>query len=120
MIYHGIFNSGFVAYTYAKSAVDKTKDAMTELKSENKYLRVNIEKLLMITEALWSILKEQYGYTDDELLRRIQEIDMQDGVMDGKVTRPEIKTCQKCNRPLMKKLPQCIYCGTVNWDIFGI
>ena len=48
-------------------------------------LEFDVERLLMISEALWSILKEQHGYTDEELQSRILQIDMRDGKLDGRV-----------------------------------
>ena len=45
----------------------------------------DIERLLMITEALWMLLKKEHGYTDDVLLQRIREIDLRDGELDGRV-----------------------------------
>ncbi len=77
-------------------------------------LEGDVERLLMITEALWGILKEQLNYEDDELMRRIQEIDMRDGTLDGKVSKQAPKKCKSCNRTVMKKRPQCLYCGHVN------
>ena len=67
----------------------------------------------MITEALWTILKEKHGYGDDELVRRIEEIDFRDDKLDGRVAPSPPKPCPKCNQPLAKRRLSCIYCGTV-------
>ena len=74
-------------------------------------LQDDIERLLMITEALWQILKEQHGYTDDELMRRVTMIDLQDGKLDGKVAKAPPAECPKCGRMLNKRHSTCIYCG---------
>ncbi len=60
----------------------------------------DVEKLLMITEALWTIIKEQLGYEDEELIRRIEEIDMRDGKLDGKVKGSVNPLCPECQRVL--------------------
>jgi len=86
----------------------KASDAM--LKAEG--LQVDVEKLFMIAQALWDILKEHHGYTDEDLTARIQAIDLQDGVLDGKVKSPPV-VCPSCNRPALRRqsVPQCLYCG---------
>ena len=73
---------------------------------------MDIERLLMITEALWTIVKEERGLDDDQLLRRIIEIDMRDEKYDGKVaSRGGARTCPSCDRPVSKRRPVCLYCG---------
>ena len=74
-------------------------------------MQFEIDRLLMITEALWMILKEQHGYDDAELQRRVTEIDMRDGKLDGKVAKTAPVKCPSCGKTLQKKRPRCIYCG---------
>ena len=67
----------------------------------------------MITEALWTILKEQHGFDDADLIDRINEIDLRDGKLDGRVKEKEGPlSCPKCNRTLSRQRPTCLYCGT--------
>ena len=74
-------------------------------------LRMDIDRLLMITEALWSILKEQHGYEDNELIKRIVQIDMRDGKLDGRLPVSPPTPCPNCGRILGKNRPICSYCG---------
>ena len=87
--------------------------AAREAKSEVEFLKFDVERLLMITEALWGILKEKHGYDDDELIRRIEEIDLRDDRLDGRVAPTAPPPCPKCNHPLTRKRVFCVYCGTV-------
>jgi ribosomal protein S27AE len=75
-------------------------------------MQADVEKLLMITEALWSILKEHHGYTDDHLGQMMQDIDLRDGKLDGKVAKQQNQACPECGRILIGKHPVCLYCGT--------
>ena len=75
-------------------------------------MQVDIERLLMVTEVLWGMVKEQHGYSDDDLINRIAEIDMRDGQLDGRVAPTAPLECPNCHRTLMKKRPVCLYCGT--------
>lgn len=73
-------------------------------------LETRLERLALITEALWTLLRERVGMTDDELLDRIRDVDLSDGVLDGKVRRG-IADCPGCHRVLSKRHDRCIYCG---------
>lgn len=75
-------------------------------------LKQKVERLMMITEALWTILKETTDYTDDDLAEIIREIDLRDGVLDGKVAQETPDLCPNCNRVLQKNKKNCIYCGS--------
>ncbi|MEY4689743.1 MAG: hypothetical protein RIT19_68 [Verrucomicrobiota bacterium] len=82
----------------------------TDVRTQNEFIQCDVEKLFMLTEALWTILKEKHGCTDAELVRRVQEIDLRDGKLDGKVAKVK-PDCPKCGRKLMGKRPVCLYCG---------
>ena len=79
--------------------------------SEIAQLKKQVERLLMITEALWTILKEKHGLEDKELLRRIVEIDLRDGQLDGRVSATPPEPCPKCQRIVAKGSVRCMYCG---------
>ena len=85
---------------------------------EIRFVKADVEKLLMITEALWALLKDQHGYSDEELVKRIEEIDLRDGKLDGKVASAP-KECPSCKRAISKKRSACLYCGQeVKADLF--
>ena len=42
-----------------------------------------VDRLLMVIEAMWSLLKEN-GYTDEQLAARIKDLDESDGSADGR------------------------------------
>lgn len=71
----------------------------------------DVERILMITEALWGILKEKHGYQDQELINRVTEIDRRDGKLDGRVAPGPPPSCPKCGRTLERRRPFCLYCG---------
>ncbi|MCK5000675.1 MAG: hypothetical protein KAS23_14125, partial [Anaerohalosphaera sp.] len=71
-----------------------------------------LAKTLMICEALWEILRDEHGYKLDDLHSKLYEIDMRDGVLDGKNKRKPTN-CPNCNRTVSPRHPACIYCGQV-------
>jgi hypothetical protein len=96
----------------AQSAGERASRIATEIRTQNESIQFDIEKLFMITEALWEILKHQHGYTDDQLVEMIQNIDLRDGKLDGKVAKsPQRPTCPECGRTIIKNQARCLYCG---------
>ena len=73
-------------------------------------LQAEVERLFMITEALWTILKEHHGYSDGDLEQLVTQIDLRDGKLDGKVAASP-HPCAACGKPVSRRRPLCIYCG---------
>ncbi|MBN2328608.1 MAG: zinc ribbon domain-containing protein [Candidatus Omnitrophica bacterium] len=69
-----------------------------------------IDKLVLINMAMWSLIKEASDLTEEDLLERIKEIDLSDGVLDGKVKQPAVR-CPQCGRVMSNKHRCCLYCG---------
>lgn len=78
---------------------------------ETRAMRSDMERALMICEALWTMLKEQHGYTDEDLFRRVMEIDLRDGRADGRVAPSAPASCPHCGHVVSKHRAVCLYCG---------
>jgi hypothetical protein len=74
-------------------------------------LQHEVERLRMVTEALWRILREKHGLDEQELVRQITALDLEDGKFDGRVATQPPKPCPKCGRTLSKSRPRCLFCG---------
>jgi hypothetical protein len=74
-------------------------------------LRADVERLYFITEALWRILREKQGIDEQEIIRQIAAIDMEDGKLDGRKAPQPPQPCPKCGRTLTKQRLKCMYCG---------
>jgi len=79
--------------------------------TEAEDIKAELERLYLITEALWRILKEKNGLDDNEIIRQIALIDMEDGRLDGRKAKTPPKPCPKCGRTLNKQRMKCMYCG---------
>ena len=86
----------------ARSAADSSEFA--ELQAE-------VERLYFITEALWRILKEKHGLDENELVKQITLIDIEDGKLDGRKPKSPPQPCPKCNRTVGRQRLKCIFCG---------
>ena len=77
-----------------------------------KALEANLAKCLMINEALWEFIRDNHGMTEKDLHDKIYEVDMRDGILDGKNQRKACE-CPKCGHMVSARHPACIYCGEV-------
>ena len=115
------YGMGSVVTEPAGGAVDTGARAdARKAVSTVQFMQHHVERLLMITEALWAMLKEQHGYTDEDLIEHVRLIDLQDGKLDGKVASSGVKACSSCKRPVSGRHSRCIYCGrALRGDLFG-
>jgi hypothetical protein len=100
-----------------RSAVESARSAASrgEFKAQSamdEVLRVEdrLNQLALVNMALWTLLKERTGLTEEELAQRVEEIDLSDGQLDGKV-RGTVVQCPECGHNLSRKHNRCLYCG---------
>ncbi|MCA9271903.1 MAG: hypothetical protein KDA31_02540 [Phycisphaerales bacterium] len=89
-----------------------------EIRSAVYELENRTDRLALTTMAMWALMSEKLGITEQELEDKITEIDLSDGKLDGKV-RVEAQSCPSCGRKLSKRHHKCMYCGTVAGDTVG-
>jgi hypothetical protein len=68
------------------------------------------DKLGLVCQAMWSLIQERTGLTERDLLDRVTELDLKDGVLDGKYTKPPVD-CPKCGAKMSRKFNRCLFCG---------
>jgi hypothetical protein len=69
-----------------------------------------VDQLLLVCAAMWELLSEKTGVTENDLVAKIAELDARDGIADGKMTYTPIK-CPQCSRTIFPKQQRCLYCG---------
>ena len=92
-------------------AVPRRRSSNSESNLRDLELRVN--KLELIAEALWEILKKETDLQEADLIELMSEIDLKDGKFDGKKAKTTAVRCPKCNRMNSKHHSKCLYCGEV-------
>jgi hypothetical protein len=98
--------SGLSNLSASLEAVQARADAKQAQTSVD-LMQHDIDRLLMITEALWLFMKTQHGYSDEDLVKVITEIDQRDSLSPKHVP----VTCPGCGRVNSGKRSVCIYCG---------
>ena len=97
------------------SSTDLSSSAQKKRRKDDgdlKQLEATVAKVLMINEALWEIIRDKHGLTDDDLHKKLHEVDMRDGLADGKNQRKATK-CPQCGHMVSSRHPACLYCGQV-------
>ena len=73
-------------------------------------LEYEVQRVKLLNQALWELLRDKVKLTDAELEQKISDIDLRDGVADGKITDVALK-CPSCSRVSSSKHWKCLYCG---------
>jgi hypothetical protein len=68
-----------------------------------------VDRLILVVDAMWSLLKDS-GWTDEQLKERLTQIDLVDGVEDGRRT-PTPTRCTKCDSMVQAGRATCAFCG---------
>jgi hypothetical protein len=99
------------ADTQARSANRDARDA----KHRARDLEGEIERMLLVNRALWELVRERLDLKDHHLLDKVNEIDLRDGTLDGRL-RQSVPVCGKCGRSFSPRHLKCIYCGVPRQD----
>ena len=113
MFYPSLLGTGFGASTsFALTTATQAESAAREAKTELELSKHDIDRLLLITEALWTLVKQQNGYTDDVLVKLVQDIDHRHSTATGVPVKDAPIACAACGRPNMAARNFCMYCGS--------
>ena len=74
-----------------------------------------IDMLSLVCQSMWSLLEERTGLTERDLAKRITELDLRDGQLDGRATKPPVE-CPSCDSMISRKFNRCLFCGYENPD----
>ncbi len=81
---------------------------------ENEIARLqrHIDRMALVNQALYEIVRQRLGFDAEDLRRKIQEIDKRDGFENSKVKMPPL-TCPKCEAVSSPGSLKCVTCGAV-------
>jgi hypothetical protein len=73
-------------------------------------LERRVNRLSLICQAMWELVREKTSITDQQLADKILEVDLRDGQTDGKIA-PVMIECPNCHKPTNSRRPTCVSCG---------
>ena len=112
----GLFGMAGAAKARAKSEIARARASAAQSKAleasnANMSLEKRVNKLSLVCMALWSLLSETCGLTEEDLMARVRQIDLMDGVEDGKLEHQKVSQCANCGRTMSTRHQRCLYCG---------
>ena len=93
--------------------LDRVQDTPTQdslARSEAFRLEEKLDRLALISRAMFELLQESSGVSEAQLSAKIVEIDLRDGQSDGKMS-PKPTRCPKCQAMMSPKFGRCLFCG---------
>ncbi len=94
----------------ANQAADRAENKADAVVADLARSQRRIERLALCCQAMWELLRDKYGLNEEELQTRILEIDLRDGMTDGKM-RMQIVDCPNCGAKTNTKRSLCVICG---------
>ena len=111
----GALNSLGMSTNYnAQAASQEAHDASrraTDTAGHVRDIEERLDRMALACTALWELLRERTSLTEEDLMKKVQEIDLRDGVPDGKISKKELRRCSKCGRTMSPRHRRCLYCG---------
>lgn len=72
-------------------------------------LNERIDMMAMLMRGMWALLEEQ-GFTADQLMAKLEELDAADGTRDGRIKSAPVR-CPSCESMVPAGMAKCQYCG---------
>ena len=83
-----------------------------ELESRLESVDSRLQQVTMRLEAVWELLVARGAVGEAELLEKLREIDLRDGIEDGRNVAPQVQVCGKCGRTRVGQHRFCAHCGS--------
>ena len=110
MFYPMMVGSG-ISNGYTSLEASEAKTAAREAQTKVELLTHDIDRLLLISEALWTLMQQQHGCADDALIKMIEAIEQKKTNAQGVAIKDPPQLCPSCHRPNSAGRLFCIYCG---------
>jgi len=69
-----------------------------------------LDRLTLACRALWELFRARTGLTENDLLEKMEQLDLLDGKRDGRLSVEE-KRCPDCRRKNHPRREVCLYCS---------
>ena len=92
----------------ARSKANNLSSQTLDNKVSVEELNSKIDNLSLVCMAMSELL-ESVGFTKEAQLAKIEEIDLRDGKLDGKLHI--LNVCSQCKRKSAPRHKNCLYCG---------
>ena len=94
----------------AKSSASRAESKAQNVGRTISLLEGKVDALALTCQAMWELLRDRSKLTEDDLIAKVNDIDLRDGREDGKMGSRGAP-CSNCGRILSKRHERCMYCG---------
>jgi hypothetical protein len=102
-------SSGPQASAQASEAARTASDADRAVHS----LEDRLDRLTLACTAMWALIREKTDLTEEDLVRKVKELDLGAGQGDPKIGR-QLAKCPQCGHVMSPRHRRCLYCGNEN------
>lgn len=88
---------------HANSTIKSTSLSLDDLARQ-------VRKMALVNQALYELLKEKNGISDEDLRRKVREIDLRDGAANARLDASPLR-CPKCQSAVTAGALSCPSCG---------
>lgn len=92
----------------ASEAMGASRNA-EEGRASMQELQTRLDRMSLVCEALWTIVRDRLQVSEEDLVARVNDIDLSDGRLDGKVRRAAAKC--RCGKMVARRFTKCPFCG---------
>ncbi len=106
-----MYRSGNFSNYIATSTAIEAASTARETKTDEEFMKHDMERLLLISQAMWEFMKKEHGYTDDDLSDMVGRIEAKRGETNAVPGKDAPIACPACGRMNTASRQFCIYCG---------
>ncbi len=82
-------------------------------------LEAEVDRLNLVAFAMWELLQDHTGATDEQLIEKVRSVDLHDGHRNNRAKPPPID-CPECGRTINARHVKCLYCDAeISTSPFG-
>lgn len=93
-----------------RSAAYRAESKADRQTNEISRLRRQVDRLSLGCQAMWELLRDNTGFTEDQLEAKILEVDERDGRADEKISL-QVCDCPACGHKTNSRREICLMCG---------
>jgi len=94
----------------ANQTADRAEKKTDGLEGDLRRISRHVDRLTLACQSMWELIRDNTDLTEEDLERKISEVDLRDGKADGKIAM-QVLTCIACGQKTNSKRSICVMCG---------